>query len=282
MVTISKKDMGTSSSTAPSGGGAGRPLLRTCLDALCGCQIDSSEYLEVEQVCHAANKDPWHAGNGGGGGGGGMGIPRIRSPGEHYIDTHNDEPWTFSLGTGEENGIWMNSGDQAGSIMATLVWLLMTYSAVTVTLLTITKGFPPILGMIYALLCAMALACHAKTSLTDPGSVPRAAVPQEEQRRENPSHSMCGQCQTFKPPMSHHCRICNRCVSRMDHHCPWVSDTIFFVSFCEFLSSSCRPVCRAWGLLSIYFAFSPNDVICLFVPNFRRCRVVWVVVVGGR
>ena len=242
MVTISKKDMG-----------AGRPLLRTCLDALCGCQIDSSEYLEVEQVCHAANaKDPWqHAGNGGGEGGGGVGIPRIRSPGEYYIDTRNDEPWTFSLGTGEENGIWMNSGDQAGSIMATLVWLLMTYSAVTVTLLTITKGFPPILGMIYALLCAMALACHAKTSLTDPGSVPRAAVPQEEQRRENPSHSMCGQCQTFKPPMSHHCRICNRCVSRMDHHCPWVSVPLFFASF-VFASLVCRrrrrpagwPVCR--------------------------------------
>ena len=107
--------------------------------------------------------------------------------------------------------------------MATLVWLLMTYSAVTVTLLTITEGIPPILGMIYTALCVMALSSHAKTSLTDPGSVPRAAVPQEEQRRENPSHSMCGQCQTFKPPMSHHCRICNRCVSRMDHHCPWVS-----------------------------------------------------------
>ena len=234
MVTISKKDMGTSC------GGGGRPLLRTCLDALCGCQIDSSEYLEAEQVCHAANaKDPWqHAGNGGGGGG--MGIPRIRSPGEYYIDTHNDEPWTFSLGTGEENGIWMNSGDQAGSIMATLVWLLMTYSAVTVTLLTITKGFPPILGMIYALLCAMALACHAKTSLTDPGSVPRAAVPQEEQRRENPSHSMCGQCQTFKPPMSHHCRICNRCVSRMDHHCPWVSVPFIFRIALVFASLVCR------------------------------------------
>ena len=218
---------------------------------------------------------------------GGVGIPRIRSPGEYYIDTRNDEPWTFSLGTGEENGIWMNSGDQAGSIMATLVWLLMTYSAVTVTLLTITKGFPPILGMIYALLCAMALACHAKTSLTDPGSVPRAAVPQEEQRRENPSHSMCGQCQTFKPPMSHHCRICNRCVSRMDHHCPWVSVPLFFASF-VFASLVCRRRRRPAGQyvgcdgggcacgealncfqFIIYFAFSSNDVICLFAPPFR-------------
>jgi hypothetical protein len=196
MVTIGKKDL---ASTATS---AGRPLLRICIDTLCRCSIDSTEYLEPTS------------------------YSRLSAPVEYYIDTHNDislHAWTFTFGTGEDNGIWMNSGDQAGSIMATLVWLLMTYSAVTVTLLTVTKGFPPVLGMVYTFLCSMALACHAKTSLTDPGSVPRAAVPMEEQRRENPSHSMCGQCQTFKPPMSHHCRICNRCVSRMDHHCPWVS-----------------------------------------------------------
>lgn len=203
-MVLVKKEIGTSSSS-------GRPLLRSCLDFICGCQIDSSEYLEYDYTY----KESRH--------GGPQVPPRIRSPGEYYIDTHNDEPWTFSFGTGEDKGIWMNSGDQAGSIMATLVWLLMTYSAATVTSLTVTEGIHPVLGMIYTLLCAMALACHAKTSLTDPGAVPRAAVPQEEQRRESPSHSMCGQCQTFKPPMSHHCRICNRCVSRMDHHCPWVS-----------------------------------------------------------
>ena len=192
-------------------------ILRTCLSTTCGCQIDPSEYLDYSFPYKNGEaiipEDDSH-----------QPLPRIRNPGEHYIDSYNDQPWSFSFGTGEEKGIWMNSGDQAGSIMASLVWLLMTYSAVTVTLLTVTEGIPPILGMIYTFLCAMALACHAKTSLTDPGSVPRAAVPQEEQRRESPSHSMCGQCQTFKPPMSHHCRICNRCVSRMDHHCPWMNN----------------------------------------------------------
>lgn len=120
----------------------------------------------------------------------------------------------------------MNSGDQAGSIMASLVWVLMLYSAVTVTLLTITEGIPPVFGMIYCFLCSMALACHAKTSLTDPGSVPQAAVPMENERQYSASHSMCGQCQTFKPPASHHCRICNRCVSKMDHHCPWMNNCV--------------------------------------------------------
>ena len=120
----------------------------------------------------------------------------------------------------------MNSGDQAGTIMAALVWLLMLYSVLTVTLLTKTEGIPAILGMIYCVLCFMALASHAKTSFTDPGSVPRAAVPCEAQRQAHNSHSMCGQCQTYKPPASHHCRICNRCVSKMDHHCPWMNNCV--------------------------------------------------------
>ena len=135
--------------------------------------------------------------------------------------------FTFSFSNHLQAGIWMNSGDQAGSIMATIVWILMVYSAVTVTALTITEGIPPILGMIYSILVVLALASHAKCSLTDPGTVPKCAVPMESQRRDSTSHSMCGQCQTFKPPFSHHCRICNRCVSRMDHHCP--------VSLCTYL-----------------------------------------------
>jgi len=131
----------------------------------------------------------------------------------------------------------MNSSDQAGSVMAALVWLLMLYSSVTVTLLTITEGVPPILGMLYMFLVTMALSAHAKTSLTDPGSVPKNAVPVESQRRDLASHSMCGQCSTFKPPMSHHCRICNRCVSRMDHHCPWMNNCVGAANFSTFVYS---------------------------------------------
>lgn len=179
------------------------------------CYKPSREYLEYDYTYDdVSGKKPPQS------------YPRIRERGEYYIDSYNSEPWSCSFGTAESNGIWFNSSDQAGSIMSALVWLLMMYSAVTVTSLTVTEGIPVYLGMIYNMLVFMALASHAKTSLTDPGSVPLAAIPSERQRLMKDSHSMCGQCQTFKPPMSHHCRICNRCISRMDHHCPWMNNCV--------------------------------------------------------
>jgi hypothetical protein len=152
--------------------------------------------------------------------------------------------------------------------MSALVWVLMLYSAATVTLLTITEGIPVICGMIYDVLCFMALACHAKTSLTDPGSVPLAAIPSERQRLLKDSHSMCGQCQTFKPPMSHHCRICNRCISRMDHHCPWVRCFVLFSVFvvcCCCCSIRTKRRCHNLNafLKSCLSLSSPPPLLCL-------------------
>jgi DHHC palmitoyltransferase len=145
----------------------------------------------------------------------------VDDPNLYYEDTFNDLSWSCSIGTSDEDGVWLNQGDPAGTIMAVLVWVLMGYSALTITLLAAYGGIPPTLAMLYTTLASLVLASHGKTSLTDPGAVPAAAVPTEAQRLSQRKLSMCSQCQTFKPPFSHHCRICNRCISRMDHHCPW-------------------------------------------------------------
>lgn len=211
-------------------------------------------------------------------------YPRIRERGEYYIDSFNDQPWACTFGTGEHNGIWFNSSDQAGTIMSALVWLLMLYSAVTVTLLTITEGIPVGLGMVYNLLCVMALASHAKTSLSDPGSVPIQAIPSERQRLMKDSHSMCGQCQTFKPPMSHHCRICNRCISRMDHHCPWMNNCVGAGNLKHFLLFLLYTwTCAAYSLaLFGWNYFFCADEECTFHPVVvHLVRVMTLLCIGA-
>jgi len=246
----------------------------TCIRNVCGCNYDpEKERLEYDYDYDETVR-----------GGKPQSMPRIRERGEFYVDSYNGEPWSCSFGTSEESGVWMNSGDQAGSIMASLVWLLMIYSAVTVTLLTITQGIPPIFGMIYCLLCAMALACHAKTSLTDPGSVPQSAVPMESQRQYSTSHSMCGQCQTFKPPASHHCRICNRCVAKMDHHCPWMNNCVGAANMKHFLLFLLYTwTCAAFALtLFGWNYFFCADENCTFhVLVVHLVRVMTVLCVGA-
>lgn len=31
--------------------------------------------------------------------------------------------------------------------------------------------------------------------------------------------SICKKCLSPKPPRTHHCSVCNRCILKMDHHC---------------------------------------------------------------
>ena len=39
-------------------------------------------------------------------------------------------------------------------------------------------------------------------------------------------NSYCHKCNNVKLSRVHHCKICKRCIERMDHHCPWVGNCI--------------------------------------------------------
>ena len=204
--------------------------------------------------------------------------------GRYYRDEFNDMSWTCNVGTTDEHGIWLNRSDPAGTIMAVLVWVLLGYSALTITLLAQTGGISIYLSYIYTLLCSLALSSHVKTTLTDPGSVPPSAVPTEEQQLLSNKLSMCSQCQTYKPPLSHHCRICNRCISKMDHHCPWMNNCVGAGNMKHFLlfliyTWSCS--CFSLSVLGWNYFFCAEDTCEFNLVLTQLVRIMTILSVGA-
>ena len=92
---------------------------------------------------------------------------------------------------------------------------------------------------------------YYKTCSVDPGTVTKRNVKYYMQkhvkfqdgslfRKEN-----CATCTTPKPARSKHCRICNICVSRLDHHCIWIRGCVgehnykYFLGFISSHSLMC-------------------------------------------
>lgn len=48
------------------------------------------------------------------------------------------------------------------------------------------------------------------------------------EKKHTGERRVCKWCLKYKPDRCHHCRACNVCVLRMDHHCPWVFNCIGF------------------------------------------------------
>ena len=49
--------------------------------------------------------------------------PELDTKTIYYEDTFNDEPWGCTFGTGSEDGVWVNFGDQVGTVMGSMVWV---------------------------------------------------------------------------------------------------------------------------------------------------------------
>ncbi|XP_028983893.1 palmitoyltransferase ZDHHC18a isoform X2 [Betta splendens] len=123
--------------------------------------------------------------------------------------------------------------------------------------------FIPVIGV---MLFGFVVVSLLRTSFTDPGILPRAtpdeAADIEKQIDTSGSSTYrppprtkeilinqqvvklkyCFTCKMFRPPRTSHCSLCDNCVERFDHHCPWVGNCVgkrnyrFFYSFIISLS----------------------------------------------
>ena len=77
--------------------------------------------------------------------------------------------------------------------------------------------------LMYALIAA---------ATTDPGIIPKnknpqGAVPGKFLKVEDGvQYKWCKTCYIYRPPRAKHCPICDNCVEKFDHHCPFVGTCI--------------------------------------------------------
>ncbi|RVE60762.1 hypothetical protein OJAV_G00183870 [Oryzias javanicus] len=102
-------------------------------------------------------------------------------------------------------------------------------------------------GSFFNLILLLLLACHSKAVFSDPGMVPlpETAIDFSDLRSQSSrinergceGWTVCSRCETYRPPRAHHCRVCQRCIRRMDHHCPWINNCVgelnqkYFIQF---------------------------------------------------
>lgn len=84
---------------------------------------------------------------------------------------------------------------------------------------------------VFTLLTGAAFAFYMCCIFFDPGSVPVGWNPDVEgssvmEVKKDGEVRFCNKCKQYKPPRTHHCRVCDRCVLRMDHHCVWINNCV--------------------------------------------------------
>uniref|UniRef100_A0A667ZCJ9 Palmitoyltransferase n=1 Tax=Myripristis murdjan TaxID=586833 RepID=A0A667ZCJ9_9TELE len=142
---------------------------------------------------------------------------------------------------------------QTGVFYLTLLLILLT-SGLFFTLSdcpflasNLTPAIPAIGGVLFFFVMGMLF----RASFSDPGVLPRAtpeeAADLERQIASCPSGpgykppprtrevlingqtvklKYCFTCKIFRPPRASHCSLCDNCVERFDHHCPWVGNCV--------------------------------------------------------
>ncbi|KAF7488086.1 Palmitoyltransferase ZDHHC17 [Sarcoptes scabiei] len=130
--------------------------------------------------------------------------------------------------------------------ISTKIWLYITF------LQYFLFVFSPQKFIIFTLSSIGLFYSFYKSYISDPGYISNSKQEQIQtiiELAENEGFEsgwFCSTCLIRKPTRSKHCSLCNRCVARFDHHCPWIGNCIGFKNHKYFI----------WYLITL--------AICLF------------------
>ncbi|XP_015789521.1 palmitoyltransferase ZDHHC3 [Tetranychus urticae] len=163
-------------------------------------------------------------------------------------------------------GLWLVR-DVCGIICAIFTWLLILFGEYVVMryiLLPEEDSFYKFVNIIiFQILAFLAISSHLRTMFTDPGAVPRGTATKEAIESLGLSEGQvlykCQKCCSIKPERAHHCSVCQRCIRKMDHHCPWVNN-------CVGLNNQ-----KFFVLFTFYIALISCHALLLAVFHFIKC-----------
>jgi palmitoyltransferase ZDHHC9/14/18 len=130
-------------------------------------------------------------------------------------------------------------GSLAIAISATLLPLSIFYSVVTPWYLYYYQDWGIAIQIVSVVLILFMGANLLITAYIDPGILPRLPDPTQGDPLKKPpttkkisvngqkqKSKFCDTCNIYRPPRATHCSICDNCVDRFDHHCPWIGNCI--------------------------------------------------------
>ncbi|RZB44563.1 probable protein S-acyltransferase 15 isoform X2 [Glycine soja] len=99
-----------------------------------------------------------------------------------------------------------------------LLMLFVYYSSIFVFLqdwLGLQSSPGTLNAFLFSLFASLSLFSFFSCVLTDPGHVPSSYAPDVEFSKDNAEQKKCDKCFAYKPPRTHHCRVCRRCILKM-------------------------------------------------------------------
>lgn len=73
---------------------------------------------------------------------------------------------------------------------------------------------------------SICLLLHILLSCRNPGFIKNDGLEFMKLLETFDAHSLCPDCEIIRTGRSRHCIVCNMCVDRYDHHCPWINNCV--------------------------------------------------------